>query len=103
LKKKFEKSLKLSSKKKFAKKVQMTLLRNIAELRKYKKSSKKKFEKKFEKKLEKKFEKITNCWRGGPGRGGEGRGGREGGELSFQCLRPSTWYLSCAYMQFAVI
>jgi hypothetical protein len=33
----------------------------------------------------KKLEKITNCWRGGElGRGGQG------GELSFQCLRPST-------------
>jgi hypothetical protein len=50
-----------------------------------KKSSKKvqkKVQKKFEKKFEKKLLKITNCWR-------EGRGG-EGGELSFQCLRPST-------------
>jgi hypothetical protein len=35
----------------------------------------------FKKNLLKKFENITNCWRGGK------EGGREGGELSFQCLR----------------
>jgi hypothetical protein len=56
-----------------------------------KKSSKKSSKKSLKKSLLKKFENITNCWRGGEGRGGEGReGGREGGELSFQCLRPST-------------
>jgi hypothetical protein len=48
----------------------------------FKKKFEKKFEKKFKKKFEKKFKKITNCRRGGEG--------REGGELSFQCLRPST-------------
>jgi hypothetical protein len=52
-----------------------------------KKSLKKKFEKKFRKCLKKsllkKFKNITNCRR-------EGGEGREGGELSFQCLRPST-------------
>jgi hypothetical protein len=36
------------------------------------------FEKKFAKKVQK-YYKLS-----------EGRGGREGGELSFQCLRPST-------------
>jgi hypothetical protein len=46
------------------------------------KSSKKKFEKMFEKKFAKKVQKYYKS--------SEGRGGREGGELSFQCLRPST-------------
>jgi hypothetical protein len=62
-----------------------------------KKSSKKKFEtKKFEKKFEKMFEKkfakqVRKYYKLSEGRGGEGREGRrEGGELSFQCLRPST-------------
>jgi hypothetical protein len=77
----------------------MTLLRNIAYWRKYEKSSKKKFQKKFKKKFKKKclkksllkkFENITNCRRGVEGCLGEGRGGMDGGELSFQCLRPST-------------
>jgi hypothetical protein len=80
----------------------MTLLRNIAYWQKYKKSSKKKFEKKFEKKLEKKVQKkfekmfekkfakkVRKYYKLSEG-GREGRGGREGGELSFQCLRPST-------------
>jgi hypothetical protein len=34
----------------------------------------------FKKMFEKKFENITNCW----------KGGRKGGEVSFQCLRPSS-------------
>jgi hypothetical protein len=51
-----------------------------------KKSSKKCSKKCLKKSLLKKFENITNCRR----EGREGRGGREGGELSFQCLRPST-------------
>jgi hypothetical protein len=64
-----------------------------------KKSLKKKFEKKFEKMFEiffgkkvQKYYKLSE-WRGGEGRGGTEGGreeGREGGELSFQCLRPST-------------
>jgi hypothetical protein len=78
----------------------MTLLRNIAYWRKYeksskkkfkkisKKSSKKKFEKKFEKMFEKKFaKKVQKYYK--LSEGGVGWGG-EGGELSFQCLRPST-------------
>jgi hypothetical protein len=62
----------------------------------YEKSLKKKFEKKFEKKVQKKVRKKYKLSEGREGRGGEGRGeerregGREGGELSFQCLRPST-------------
>jgi hypothetical protein len=55
------------------------------------KKVRKKVRKKFEKMFEKKFENITNCRRGG-----EGRGGREGEELSFQCLRPSTSKLMAA-------
>jgi hypothetical protein len=35
------------------------------------------------------FKKRSNFFSQKNGRGGEGRGG-EGGELSFQCLRPST-------------
>jgi hypothetical protein len=70
--------------------------------RKYEKSSKKKFEKKFEKSskkgskkglkksLLKKFKNITNCRREGRELRGGVVWGREGGELSFQCLRPST-------------
>jgi hypothetical protein len=57
----------------------------IAEVRKkFEKKFEIFFDKKFEKKFEKMFGKITNCWRRGEGEGGEG------GELSFQCLRPST-------------
>jgi hypothetical protein len=37
----------------------------------------------LKKSLLKKFENITNCREGG-------EGGRDGGELSFQCLRQST-------------
>jgi hypothetical protein len=64
----------------------------MAEVRKKssKKSSKKKFEKMFEKMFEKKFaKKVRKYYKLSEGRGGEGWGG-EGGELSFQCLRPST-------------
>jgi hypothetical protein len=44
----------------------------------------------LKKSLLKKFENITNCQRGGREGGEGGEGGREGGELLFQCLRPST-------------
>jgi hypothetical protein len=49
----------------------------------------KKFEKMFKKKFAKKVRKYYKLSEGREGWGGEGReGGREGGELSFQCLRP---------------
>jgi hypothetical protein len=56
--------------------------------KKFKKKVQKKVRKKSSKKclkksLLKKFENITNCRR-------DRREGGEGGELSFQCLRPST-------------
>jgi hypothetical protein len=84
--KKVQKKVHKKFKKKFKKRSNKScgILHNGGSTKKVrKKSSKKSSKKSLKKSLLKKFENITNCRR-------EGGEGREGGELSFQCLRPST-------------
>jgi hypothetical protein len=54
--------------------------------------------------LEKKVQKkVRKYYKLSEGRGGVGRGGRDGGELSFQCLRPSTSLMAAGKKQKVII